>query len=96
VDKASIRVASLAEVPVWAVEALVTDTVNVLITTVTDSIVTNVATWSKQSLCNDIKVGIFNSRHECMLWVVTMLQAYVARNAKIIVWAGCASNEVLL
>ena len=30
-DEASIRVASLAEVPVWAVEALVTDTVNVLL-----------------------------------------------------------------
>jgi hypothetical protein len=29
-DEASIRVASLAEVPVWAVEALVTNAIDVL------------------------------------------------------------------
>jgi hypothetical protein len=62
--------------------------------------VTNVATWSKQSLCNNtkvgiLKVGILNSRHEWMLRVVTMLHAYMARNAQVIVWAGCAGDEVL-
>jgi hypothetical protein len=58
--------------------------------------VANVTTWSEQGLGNEIKLGLLNSRFECMLWVVAMLHANVARNAEIIVRAGGAGDKVLL
>jgi hypothetical protein len=58
--------------------------------------VTNVTAWSKQGLSNEIKLCILNSRLECMLWVVAMLHANMARNAKVIVGAGSAGDKVLL
>jgi hypothetical protein len=96
VDKASIGDASSTEVPIWAVEALVTDTINVLITSITDSIVTSVTTWSEKNLGNEIKARILNSIFKCVLRVVTMLHTNVASNAKVKVGACSASDKVLL
>jgi hypothetical protein len=96
VDEVSIGNARCAEVPVRAVKALVTNTVNVLITSITDSIVANVTTRSEQSLGDEIKLGLLNSRFECMLGVVAMLHANVARDAEIKVGARSAGDEVLL
>jgi hypothetical protein len=95
VDKARVCNASCAKIPVWAIEALVTDTIDVLVTSIANSVVASVAAWSKQSLGNKIKLGILNSRSECMLGVVAMLQAHMARNTEIIVITGSASDEVL-
>ncbi len=86
-NEASIRVASRAEVPVRAVKALVADTVDVLITSVTNSIVASVSAWGKKSLGNQVEVGVFNSWLKSMLGVMAMLHAYVARDAQIVVWA---------
>jgi hypothetical protein len=96
VDEVSVGNARCAEVPVGAVEALVTNTINVLVTSITDSIVANVTARSEQSLRDEIKLGLLNSRLESMLGVVAMLHANMARNAKIIVGARSASDKVLL
>ncbi len=67
-----------------------------LVTSITDSIVANVTARSEQSLRDEIKLGLLNSRLESMLGVVAMLHANMARNAKIIVGARSASDKVLL
>ena len=95
-NEASIGVACRAEVPIWAIEALVSNTVDVLVTSIADSIVTNVATRSKEILGNKLKVGFLNSRLEGMLWVVAMLHSDVAIKAQIKVWASSAGNKVIL
>jgi hypothetical protein len=43
--------------------------------------VTRVAARSKKSLSNRLKIGIFDSWGETMLWVVAMLVFNMARNA---------------
>ena len=67
-----------------------------LITSITDSVVTNVTAWSEQSLSDEVKLRILNSRLECMLGVVTMLHANMAGDAEIKVWAAGAGDKVLL
>jgi hypothetical protein len=67
-----------------------------LVTSITDSIVANVTARSEQSLRDEIKLGLLNSRLESMLGVVAMLHANMARNAEIIVGARSASDKVLL
>jgi hypothetical protein len=87
VDEASVGNAGRAEVPIWAVETLMADAKDVLVTPITDSIVPNVAARSKQSLRHHIKVRVFNCRNESVLGVVAMLHCDVARDAKIVVLA---------
>jgi hypothetical protein len=72
VDEAGVGNASRAVIPVRAVETLVANTENGLVTSITDSIVTDVAARSKESLSNAIKVNILNSWKEGMLRVVAM------------------------
>ena len=67
-----------------------------LVTPITDSVVTNVTAWSKQSLSNEVKLRILNSRLECMLGVVAMFHTNMARDAEVVVGAGSASDKVLL
>jgi hypothetical protein len=93
-NEVGIRNAGRAEVPVWAVEALVTNTIDVLITTITNGIMASVTAWGKKGLCHRIKVCALNGWYKCMLGVMTMLHADMARNAKIKVEARCASDEV--
>jgi hypothetical protein len=95
-DETGVDNANWAEVPIWAVEALVTNSIYVLVTSITDSVVARVATRSKQSLGNRLKNGIFNSWSETMFGVVAMLVVNVARNAQIIIVTSSASNEALL
>jgi hypothetical protein len=70
--------AGSAEVPIWAIKALVADTIDILVTTVANSVVTNVAAWSEKSFGNQIKVRILDSRLKCMIGVVAMLHSNVA------------------
>jgi hypothetical protein len=67
-----------------------------LVTSITHCVVTSVASWSKECLSKRVKVGILNSWLESMLGVVTVLHAYVARDAQVVVWTGCAGHKVLL
>jgi hypothetical protein len=96
VDEARVDNAICAEVPIWAIEALVTDTIDIFVAAITDSIVTGVAARSKQSLSNRLEVRVLNGRKECMLRVVAMLVVNVAWNAEIIIITSSASNEALL
>jgi hypothetical protein len=67
-----------------------------LITSVADSVVTNVTAWSEQSLGDEVKLRVLHSGLECMLGVVTMLHANMARDAEIKVGAAGAGDKVLL
>ena len=87
VDEASIGVACRAEVPIRAIEALVADTVDVLVTTITDGIVSSVSARGKKSVGNQVEGSILNSWLEGMLWVESMLQADMAGNAQVVVRA---------
>lgn len=95
-DEASIGDASCAEVPIRAVKAFMTNAVDILVTSITNSIMASVAAWSKEGLSNKVEGCILNSRFECVLGVVAVLHADVARNAKVIVGASSASHKVLL
>jgi len=46
-DEAGVDNATRAEVPVWAVEALVTNTVDIFVTSIADSVVARVSARSK-------------------------------------------------
>lgn len=112
VDEVGIGNASSTEVPIRAVKALVANTKNglctvsdqfkegveraYLVTTITDSIVANVAARGKKRLCHQSKSSTLNSRLECMLWIVAVLHANVARDAEIKVGTGGAGDEILL
>lgn len=96
VDEASVGLASRAEVPVWAVEALMANTVDVLVTTITDGIVSNITARGKKSLGNDVELGVLDSWLESVLGVVAMLHTDMASDAKVVVGACSAGNEVLL
>jgi hypothetical protein len=54
-----------------------------------------VASWSKQVLSRNAKVGILNSGGEGMLRVVAMLIGNMAGNAKIVIITRSASDKVL-
>ncbi len=43
---------------------------------------------------HDVKAGLLGGRYECMTWVMAMLQANVARNAKIVVVANGTGHKV--
>ena len=112
VDEAGIDNACRAIVPVGTVEALVTDTKDVLlalvwhsqrdqafaylVTTITDGVVARVAAWLEKSLGKRIQGHIFNSRSKGMLWVVAMLKTHVTRNAEIKIITGSASDKAFL
>lgn len=96
VDEASVGLASRAKVPIWAVEALMANTVNVLVTTITDGVVSNITARGKKSLGNNIELGVLDGWLESVLGVVAMLHTDMATDAKVVVRACSAGNEVLL
>ena len=55
---------------------------------------TNVAARSAKIGSHRIKVGILGSRYQSMTWMMAMLQANMARNAKIIIITDGTSHEV--
>lgn len=72
VDKGSVDNAFRAVIPVWAVQALVADASDVLVTAITNSVVSLVATSSHLDGNVVWHVGTCNSRDKGMLGVVTM------------------------
>jgi hypothetical protein len=95
-DEARVDNASRAVVPVRAIKALVSDAVDVFVTSIADSRVACIASGLKKSACKRVKDSIVNCRCKCMLGVVTMLKRNVARNTEIKVITCCASHEILL
>jgi hypothetical protein len=94
VDELRIGNAILAIIPVWAIKTLMTDTIDVLVTAVADSLVRDIAARIKKSLRKRLQNGLCNSWCECMLWIVTMLGLLMAWNAEIEVLTVDAGNEV--
>jgi hypothetical protein len=87
VDECSIWLACRAEVPIRAIKTLVANTVDILVTSITDGVVASVTTRSEKSMGDHVEWGILNSSLEGMLGVVTVLLSNVAWDAKVIVGA---------
>lgn len=96
VNEVSIDDAAAAVVPVRAVKALVADTVDILVTAITDCVVASIAAGCKKLLSNFVKLHVLLGTLECMLGVVTMLVLDEARDAQIEIIAHSASDEFLI
>lgn len=88
--------ASSAVVPVGAVETLVANTIYVFVTTVANSLVSNVAASFKKCLRKWFQSGTLNSWCKSMLWVVAVLMLLVAWNAEIKVLTVRAGDKAVL
>jgi hypothetical protein len=96
VDKAGVDETFRAVVPVWTVHALVANTIDVLVTPVTDSTVAYVAARRKQGVGYDVELRALDCRSEGVLWIVAVLQGDVTGDAEVVVLAGSAGDEVLV
>lgn len=98
VDEWSAPEASAAVVPVWAVEALVTNTEDGLVTAIAHGLMSDVAAWLEHSCYTIVHTGTqaLSGWRESMLWVVTMLVGDMALNAEIEIWTVAAGNEAVL
>jgi len=96
VNEAGVCNASRAVVPIWAVEALVADTIDVLVTTIADGIMGGVAARSKESLSQQAMVGFFGNEAEGMLRVMAVFHLYMALDAKVVIITSSASDKVIL
>jgi len=61
----------------------VTDTVDVLVTAITDGIVALIPAGREEGLGNQVELRALQSRDEGVLWVMTVPQGNVARNAEV-------------
>ena len=65
-----------------------------LITSIADRKMTNVSAGSAKGCGHQIKTGLLRGRYESMSWVMAMLQANMARYAKIVVVADRTGHKV--
>lgn len=96
VDKGSVDNAFRAVIPIWAVQALVADTSNVLVAPITNSVVSLVATSSHLDGNVNRQLGTCNSRDKGMLGVVAMGILGEATLAEVEILASCAVEELSL
>lgn len=96
VDVPGVDHAARAVVPVWAVEALVADALDVFVTAVTDGVVALVAARCKLSADFGGYGGTLDDRHEAVLGVVAMLIPCNADLAEIKVGTGSAVKELVI
>jgi hypothetical protein len=75
-----------AVVPVGAVQALVANPVDILVTSIAKSKMAHVAAGGTEQLSHRIKSCFFRDGCKRVAWVVAMLQADVARNTKVVVF----------
>ena len=95
-NEAGVDDARGAVVPVWAVHALVTDTIDVLVTAITDGIVALIPAGREEGLGNQVELRALQSRDEGVLWIMAVPQGNVARNAEVVVFAGNTGDELIL
>lgn len=74
VNEGSIRNACITVIPIWTIKALVTNTKDGSITSITNSRVRGVTTCGEKGRGHWTKVSIFIDESESVLRVVTMLQ----------------------
>ena len=96
VDELRIWNAGLAVIPVWAVKTLVANTIDVLVTAVTDGLVRNIASRVEECLGEGLQFGIGRCWHKRVLWVVAMLDLVVAWNTEVKVLAVHTRDEAVL
>tara|TARA_R110002003_G_scaffold1005_3_gene21980 strand:- start:17553 stop:18035 length:483 start_codon:yes stop_codon:yes gene_type:complete len=85
-----------AVVPVWAVQALVTDTVYELVTTIADSRVAHVPSSIAEKVGQSGQSGVGCGCLESVARVVAVLVANVAVHAQVVIVAGQAGDELIL
>jgi hypothetical protein len=85
-----------AVIPVWAIQALVADTVNELVAAIADSVVTNIPAGIAQEIRQSRKHSLGCGRLEGMARMVTMLIANMASQAKVVIITRDAGDELLL
>ena len=88
--------ARAAVVPIWAVQALVTDAVDLLVTAIADGVVANVTARGKGSLCGHAEDSTLSGRLEAVRGVVSVFVGGVARDAQVEVIASRASDKLML
>jgi hypothetical protein len=96
VDELGVLETVGAVVPVWAVQALVADTVDELVAAIADGVVTNVPARIAEEIGQSREDSLGCRGRESMTGVVTMLVANMASQAKVIIVARDASNKLLL
>jgi len=89
-------VAIRAVVPVWAGETLMTNTVNLLITTVTDGKMPEVLARFEQGFCEGSEQSVFSSWLEAMARVMSVVLLDVALKTQIIIGAGCTLHKLII
>lgn len=94
VDKGSVDNAFRAVIPVWAVQALVADASDVLVTAITNSVVSLVSTSSHLDSNVVWHIGTYNSRDKGMLGVVAMGILGEASLAEVEILASGAVEEL--
>jgi hypothetical protein len=95
-NNVGVLVALGAIIPIWAIEALVTDTEDRLIASVTNGSMLDIAARSTKEICNWIHWSTISGRLESMGWMMTVLVALVAWKAEIVIIAVEAGYEVLI
>jgi len=85
-----------AEIPVWAVQALVADAVDRCVTPIADGLMTNSTSGSQEHGAHSIQDCVLRRRLEAVKRMVAMLLRNMARKANVVIFANGASNEALL
>ena len=96
VDETRVLDAVLAVIPVGAVEALVTDTSDILVTTIADGVMDHIAARCKASRDGRLERSTLNSGNESVLGVVAMLILSKAVLAEVEIFTSSAVKEFLL
>jgi len=84
------------KVPIRAVETLVSYAVDCLVTSITNSGMTNITAWGTEKLCSRSHQGFSSRWLECVAWMVSVIVTLVARHAQIVIIAVLTSDKVIL
>jgi small basic protein len=95
-DELGIWHASSAIIPIWAIQALVSDTIDIAIASITDSLVGSVAARLEKCVGQRIKLHVLHRRSKGVLWIMAMLQTVMAWKADIIILTADTGDEVIL
>jgi hypothetical protein len=95
VDELGVLETVRAVIPVWAIQALVADTIDKFVAAIADSIVTNVPARIAEEIGQSREDSLGCGRLEGMAGMVAMFVANMASQAKVVIVASDASNEFL-
>jgi hypothetical protein len=96
VDVVNVLVAVVAVVPIRAIQALVANAEDLLVTSVADGAMTGIAAGSEQHLSREREDGVFRGWLEAVGGMMSVLLSNVALDAEIKVRTRSASHELAL